>query len=133
MVEMKKKMARGVCWNAHQNEEKVSQFERDICAGQDWDDLSAVLGGVEVAYREGRISRSKAEDLATWAKARGKALPEQDVAKAVRVIPGEDLSSPVGENCPCCGEDAWWGKAGRAVCAICHPHPGIPGEGRVAA
>lgn len=133
MVEIIKKLEPTVCWNTHQSEEELGQLERDICTGQDWDDLSAVLDAVESVYQEGKISRSKAEDLAAQAKVRGQELPEKDAAKAAGVILGEELSRPAGKSCSCCGKDEWWGNAGRPVCASCHPHPGMSGEGRAAA
>ena len=64
------------------------------------DNLNAVLDAVEVAYQEGEISCSKAEDLAVQTKARGQGVPEKGDAKVNRVIIGEDMSSLVGKSCP---------------------------------
>ena len=133
MVEIIRKLETAVSWSVHQNEEKLSQLEREIYSGQDWDDLSAVLDAVEVTYQEGKISRSKAEGLAAQAKARGQRLPEKDAAKVPGVFLGEDLSNPAANSCPSCGKAEWWGNTGRPVCAICHPHPEMSGEGRATA
>jgi hypothetical protein len=133
MVEIIKKLETAACWGARRSEEILSQLERSIWSGQDWDDLAAALEAAETAYWEGEISLSMAEGLAWLAAATGRRLPEKDAAKADEVIPGEDLSSTAGETCSCCGKAEWWSNAGRLVCAICHPHPEIAEEGRVAA
>ena len=84
MVEIIRKLETAVSWSVHQNEEKLSQLEREIYSGQDWDDLSAVLDAVEATYQEGKISYEEAVRHADSAN---------EVRLAVKLSEGGDAES----------------------------------------
>ena len=113
--------------------EVLERLARSIRTGQDWDDLARALAHADAAYQEGDIARDTVEDLARWAAALSRQIPQGLASSAGGDIPAEVLLAGPDEPCPCCGRTEWWNRAGQTLCCTCHPLPVHEDEDRVAA
>jgi len=109
----------------------TADLRRFIQAAVDWQDLGRIMDAVDAAYRQGKLGKAAAEELAQLAREVSRGIPEdqpgQDPPMEGWRVWADDLLPDVpdgGDMCGCCGRTHWWTKAsGERVCGVCHPEP----------
>ena len=109
---------------------------RALWASRDWADLDEALAAVAAACRAGDLDSDRAEELALWAAAASRNLPESTSPVAGSRIWADELLSRPGEgvrHCPSCRALLPVTGSDRPACRRCHPSPEHARECRVAA